>query len=150
MTIPMEETPASPRRLGRSVAAVLLGFVVVFVLSLGTDQALHLVNVYPPWGQPMWDTGLNLLALAYRLVYDTFGSYITARFAPHAPMRHAMAGGVLGLALCTLGAVVAMPLKLGPAWYPILLALSTLPTAWLGGMLYQRQQTPTTFDAATS
>ena len=35
------------RRLWRSVAAVLLGFVAVFVLSLGTDQILHMLQVYP-------------------------------------------------------------------------------------------------------
>lgn len=38
----------NPRHLGRSVAAVFLGFVVVFVLSLGIDQVLHVLQVYPP------------------------------------------------------------------------------------------------------
>ena len=32
-------------------------------LSLGTDQALHVLRVYPPWGQPMHPPWLNLLAL---------------------------------------------------------------------------------------
>jgi hypothetical protein len=35
----------------RSAGAVLLGFVVVVVLSLGTDQVLHVLRVYPPWGE---------------------------------------------------------------------------------------------------
>jgi hypothetical protein len=125
--------------VGRSVAAVLAGFVVVFVLSLGTDEVLHLLEVYPPWSQPMFDPGLNLLALVYRLVYDTFGSYLTARLAPYAPMRHALIGGVLGLVLSSMGAVAAIQLKMGPAWYPIGLALSTMPTAWLGGALFERR-----------
>ncbi len=110
---------------------MLAGFVVVFALSLGTDQVLHLMGVYPPWGQPMFDPALNMLALGYRLVYDTFGSYLTARLAPFAPMRHALIGGVIGLALCTAGAIVAIRMDVGPAWYPIL-ALRA-PTAWLGG-----------------
>jgi hypothetical protein len=59
-------TTARPRRLGRSAAAVLLGFLATFVLSLATDQLLHGVGVYPPWGQPVRAPGLNLLALAYR------------------------------------------------------------------------------------
>jgi hypothetical protein len=88
----------------------------------------------------MRDSGLNLLALAYRLVYDTLGSYITARLAPHAPMRHALIGGVLGLVLCAAGAIATIPMDLGPAWYPILLTLSALPTAWLGGLLFLRRQ----------
>ena len=88
----------------------------------------------------MFEPGLNLLALSYRLVYDTAGSYLTARLAPHAPMRHAMIGGALGLVLSTVGAVAASTMKLGPMWYPVSLALSALPTAWLGGALFLRRR----------
>jgi len=35
------------------------------------------------------------------------------------------------------GAIAAIPLKLGPIWYPIALALTALPCAWLGGILYR-------------
>jgi hypothetical protein len=31
------------------VAAVLVGFFAVVVLSLGTDQVLHVLQIYPPW-----------------------------------------------------------------------------------------------------
>jgi hypothetical protein len=79
MTIQQTNSSAHPRRLLRSIAAVLAGFVAVFVLSLGTDQVLHELHVFPPWGQPMYDPGLNLLALTYRIVDNTLGSYITAR-----------------------------------------------------------------------
>jgi len=57
----------SARRF-RSAAAVLAGFLAVAVLSLVTDQILHVLQVYPPWGAPMWDPKLNLLALTYRTV----------------------------------------------------------------------------------
>jgi hypothetical protein len=67
-----------PRRLGRSTAAIAIGFFSVAVLSLATDQVLHVLNVYPPWGEPMWDPRLNLLALSYRIVYTIFGGYLTA------------------------------------------------------------------------
>jgi hypothetical protein len=121
------------------VAAVLIGFVAVFALSLGTDQVLHLLRIYPPWGQPMRDPWLNLLALAYRCVYGVFGSYLMARFAPYAPMRHVWAGAVLGFILSTLGVLAAIRMDLGPSWYPIALALSVWPTAWLGGTLHLRR-----------
>jgi hypothetical protein len=75
---------------------VLVGFVAVFVLSLGTDQIFHALHVYPPWNQPMRDPGLNLLALSYRLVYGVVGSYLMARLAPYAPMTHVWVGAVLG------------------------------------------------------
>jgi len=122
----------------RGTGAVLAGVVAVFVLSLGTDQVLHSLQVYPPWGQPMADP-LFLLATAYRLVYNVAGGYITARLAPHAPMRHALALGVVGLVLSVVGAVVtiAKP-ELGPAWYPIVLVLTAVPCAWLGGRIAER------------
>lgn len=131
-----QPTPAPPRRLLRSVAAVLAGFVAIVVLSLGTDQLMHTLEVYPPWGQPMRDTGLLLLALAYRIVYAVAGCYLAARLAPHNPMRHALVLGAIGFALSTAGAVATIPMDLGPAWYPIALALTALPCAWLGGALH--------------
>jgi hypothetical protein len=134
----VQATPsASPRRLWRSTGAVLLGFFAVVVLSLGTDQVLHVLGVYPPWGQPMQEPRLNFLALAYRTVYAVVGSYIAARFAPRNPMRHAVVLGVLGLALSLAGAIATIPMHLGPAWYPIALVLTALPCAWLGGVLYR-------------
>lgn len=133
----MAEMSTPPRRLLRSTGAVLLGFVAVVVLSLGTDQMLHVLEVYPPWGQPMYDPGLNLLALAYRSVYGGAGSYVAARVAPHAPMRHALALGVIGVALSLAGAIATIPIDLGPAWYPIALVLTALPCAWLGGVLHR-------------
>jgi hypothetical protein len=117
---------------------VFLGFIVIVVLSLGTDQLLHVLEIYPPWGQPMYETSLNLLALTYRIVYGILGGYLTARFAPHAPMRHAMIGGGIGFVLSTVGAIVAIRMAdMGPLWFPILLALTALPCAWIGGALYR-------------
>ena len=140
MTTQAANLSTRPRRLGRSIGAVLAGLIVIFVLSLGTDQILHVLGVYPPWGQPMYEPGLNLLALAYRCVYAVLGCYLAARLAPHAPMRHALALGIVGVVLSSLGAYVAITrADLGPTWYPIALVISSLPCAWLGGALYQRK-----------
>ena len=119
------------------MAAVFVGFLSVAVLSLATDQILHVLEVYPPWGQPMWDPGLNLLALSYRIVYTILGGYITASLAPHSPMRHVLVVGILGLIAGSAGAIVAISVAdLGPNWYPIALALTGFPCVWLGGVLY--------------
>jgi hypothetical protein len=115
---------------------VLLGLFAIFVLSLGTDQLMHSFEVYPPWNQPMYDTGDNLLALSYRIVYAIFGCYLAARFAPRNPMRHALVLGAIGFVLSLAGAIAASRLDLGPPWYPIALVLTALPCAWLGGYLY--------------
>ncbi len=88
-----EPASSQPGSVPRSVGAVLLGLVTIFALSLGTDQLLHLLHVYPPWGQPMHSPALNLLALAYRLPIAVLGSYLTARAAPRRPMRHALVLG---------------------------------------------------------
>ncbi len=132
------ETSAQPRRVWRSAGAVLAGLFVVVALSLGTDQVLHWLEVYPPWGQPMRETGDNLLALAYRCVYAVMGSYIAARLALRNAMRHALILGVVGLVLSLAGAMATIPMDLGPAWYPIALVVTALPCAWLGGVLHRR------------
>jgi hypothetical protein len=124
----------------RSTAAVLSGFLAVFALSLVTDQVLHVLGVYPPWGQPMHEPGLNALALAYRSVYAVAGSYLAARLAPRNPMRHALALGALGFVVSLAGAIGTIPLNLGPAWFPIAIVLTALPCAWLGGALHRSAQ----------
>lgn len=86
----------------------------------------------------MWDWRLNALALAYRLPIGVLGSYVTARLAPHSPMRHVWIGATIGLVLSAAGAAAAIKMSMGPAWYPIALAISAFPTAWVGGTLHLR------------
>ena len=138
MTVPATLPDPQPRRLGRSTGAVLFGFLAVVVLSLCTDELLHVLRVYPPWGQPMPAPGDNLLALSYRIVYGVLGGHIAARFAPRNPMRHAVVLGIVGLVVSTAGAIATIPMHLGPAWYPIALAVTALPCSWLGGLLFGR------------
>ena len=136
-TVPAKQ----PRSPWRSTGAVVLGFLVVVILSLGTDEVLHVLKVYPPWGKPMFDPRLNLLALSYRVVYSVIGSYIAARFAPRNPMRHALILGAVGVVLSLPGAVfITTHTDLGPVWYPVSLVVTALPCAWLGGVLYQKKQ----------
>jgi hypothetical protein len=136
MTMQVTDVRPRPHSFLRSVGAVLAGFAAIFILSLGTDQLFHMLGVYPPWGQPMRETGLLLLALSYRFVYDVFGCWLTARLAPCAPMLHALILGGVGTVLSTLGAIEMW--NFGPNWYPVVLAASALPSAWLGGFLYRR------------
>jgi hypothetical protein len=130
-------TQATPRRRGRSAAAVAVGFLVVAALSLGTDEVLHLLQVYPPWGEPMREPSLNMLALAYRSIFTVAGMYLTAALAPKAPMRHALIGGAIGTVIAAAGAIATTPMDLGPAWYPIALAVTALPLAWAGAALFR-------------
>jgi hypothetical protein len=128
-----------PRHIGRSIVALLVGFLAVVALSLGTDLAVHAAGVFPELGQKMSD-GLFLIATVYRTVYGVVGSYVTARLAPDRPMGHALVGGLIGVALSTLGAVVTWNKDFGPHWYPLALIATAMPTAWLGGKLRVMQQ----------
>ena len=126
----------SSRRVGRSVWAVVAGIVVGVVLTLVTDMVLHMVGVYPPWGQPV-SSGPLALATMYRAVFGVVAAYVTARLAPYRPMGHALTGGFLGLVVSTIGAVVTWNKgrAYGPHWYPVALIVIALPCAWLGGRL---------------
>ena len=129
-----------PRRVLRSIGAVLGGVVVVVVLSVGTDAVMHATNVFPPLGQRMAD-GLFVLATAYRSIYAIAGGYIAARLAPARPMKHALVLGFIGVLLGAAGLLAtwnAGP-ELGPRWYPIALVVTALPCAWLGGKLRMAQ-----------
>jgi hypothetical protein len=122
----------------RSVGAVLAGIVVGVALSLGTDAILHRAGIIPPLGTPAGN-GVLALATIYRTVYGVIGSYVTARLAPNRPMFHAMIPGVLGFIVSIAGAVVTWNrAEFGPHWYPVLLVILALPTAWLGGKLGER------------
>jgi len=95
-----------PRRILRSIGAVLVGVLAIFILSIGTDAVLHAIGVFPPFGQPMSDA-LFLLAMGYRIIYGVATSYLVARLAPGRPMRHALVFGLVGVVIGTAGMVAA-------------------------------------------
>ena len=137
MTAAQATVRAHAGTVWRSTGALLAGLITIVGLSLITDQILHTLDIYPPWGEPMHEPELNALALVYRCVYAVIGCYLAARLAPSAPMRHAMMLGAIGLLLSTAGAAAAIDMNLGPSWYPIALALSSIPCAWIGGVLHR-------------
>ncbi len=132
--------PRPQRRIGRSIAAVLIGMAAGIAMTIATDFVLHAMHVFPPWDQRVPD-GLLLLATAYRSVYSIAASYLIARLAPYKPMQHALVAGAIGMVVSTVGAVATWnggP-EFGPHWYPIALVVLALPCAWVGGMLYLKQ-----------
>lgn len=128
--------PDPPRRIGRSILALLAGMIVAVGLTLAADFLFHRIGVFPELGQRASDPAF-LLATAYRIAFSVLGSYITARLAPSRPMRLALIGGVIGLVVSIAGAVATWNRQppLGPHWYPLALVVTALPCAWLGGKL---------------
>lgn len=135
----MNETQ-TPRQIGRSVLAVLVGIVAGVAVTLATDFVLHAIHVFPAWDQRVPDS-LLALATAYRTVYSVGASYLTARLAPFSPMKHALAGGVIGFVVSLAGAIATW--NGGPQfqthWYPVALVLLAIPCAWVGGVLREKQ-----------
>jgi hypothetical protein len=123
---------AETKTTGRSIWAIVAGFLVVVVLSIGTDLVLHATKVYTG---PQLNDNQSALATAYRTLFAIVGSYLTARLAPHKPMKHALIGAAVGTVIATGGAVATWNKDLGPHWYPVALVLTAFPTAWIGAKI---------------
>jgi len=128
----------SSRRIGRSILAGLAGIVVGIVLSTATDFGLHAIGLAPSLDGG-WPNRLLALATAYRSIYGILASYVIARLAPNRPMGHSLVAGTFGLIVSTLGAVAKWSTTAGQHWYPVALALTALPTAWIGAKLWLMQ-----------
>ena len=133
----MNGTETRPSK-SRSVWAVLAGFIVIVILSMGMDAVMHVTGVFPPYGQGMSD-GLFAWATTYRVIASIIGCYVTARLAPNRPMTHALYLGVLGVLVSTVATVATWNKgpAFGPHWYPIALVLVSIPCAWIGGKIYE-------------
>lgn len=117
----------------KSIAAILTGFILVVVVSILTD--LIFVNT----GIMKQPFNLNssyfiIFVIFYRSVYGTIGSFLTARLAPNRPMLHSMIGGLIGFVISIIGAIAMWDTP--PHWYAIMLIITALPCAWLGGKLF--------------
>ena len=129
---------AAPRRLGRSIWAIVAGFLAVVALSVLTDTVLEKSGIFPQLGIRLSDN-LALLATFYRTIYAILGSYITARLAPNRPMFYALIGACIGMVLGTVGVVATWNKDLGPHWYSIALVVEGIPCAWIGARMWQMQ-----------
>ena len=132
-------TPVDSPRVGRSIVAVIAGFVTTALLSIGADAVMHGTGIFPPWGEPM-SNGLFVWATVYRCAFTVLGGYVTATLAPSSPMSHVVVLGSIGIVAATAGLVATWNLgpEFGPKWYPIMLVVTALPCVWSGGLLRGR------------
>lgn len=119
----------------KGIGAILAGMIFIVVTHTATDFVLESLGIFPKPSEGLHATWLVLTATIYRSIYTVGGGYVTAALAPEPRMRYVMILGIIGLVLGSLAAVVTIPMKLGPAWYPIALAVLALPCVWLGGKL---------------
>jgi hypothetical protein len=135
--------PARPVGIVRSIGAVFVGMIVVVVLSIGTDALLRAIHIFPPGSQRMSDPQF-VIATVYRIIYAIIGGFVTATLAPARPMQHALFYGFVGFGLSTVGYLASRNLNLGPNWYPLALIVTSIPCAWLGGLLLIGRRHPET------
>jgi hypothetical protein len=122
----------------KGIGAILAGMIFIVVSHTGTDFVLEKLGIFTPPDQGFNITWMVVTATAYRSIYTVIGGYITAALAPEPRMRYVIILGVIGLVISTVAAIATIPMKLGPAWYPIALAVLALPCVWLGGKLRTR------------
>ena len=122
----------------KGIGAILAGIIFIVVSHTGTDFVLEKLGIFTPPDQGFNIPWMVVTATVYRSIYTVIGGYITAALAPDPPMRYVLILGLIGLVVSTLAAIATIPMKLGPAWYPIALAVLALPCVWLGGKLKTR------------
>jgi len=115
----------------KSAAALLAGFITIFVLSVGTDVVLEKKGYLTTAAfsrNAGWVIGLVLIC---RILYFVFGGFLAAKLAPSYPMRHALIIGCVGVAMNILGAVMTWAGT--PHWFSLALIFLAFVCSWLGG-----------------
>lgn len=122
------------KKMVKSILAIVVGFILVGVLSIGTDLILEATHIFPPISEPQAYTWkLLLLALIFRTVYAGIGGYITAILAPNKKMEHVIILAAIGLIVAIIGALSHT--NLGNVWYPISLAILSPIAVVLGAKI---------------
>jgi hypothetical protein len=123
--------------MGRSILAVVLGYVVVGVIVMAADWLSVSLMLPGPDAQPTPAyLAVNLLCGA---VAAALGGYVAALIGRRAPFRHGVALAVVLFVLAVASAVafqfVKLPENAPPPWYPWALVALAPPCALAGGWL---------------
>jgi hypothetical protein len=119
----------------RLILPILAGFVITAALSSGVDFILEKAGIFPPPGEPFFETGLVLLASGYRAIFQVFGAFVAATIAKDNAKKTVWIIGILGTIFWFLGTFLKP--QAGPLWYGLLGATLSLPTTLTGGKLYE-------------
>ncbi len=119
----------------KSIGAILAGLIFIVISHNAMDLLFEKAGIFTPPTERFDTTWMVVTATVYRTVLSIVGCYIAAALAPSRPMLHAMLLGVVGFLIAGIAAIFVIPMDLGPAWYPIALALLSPVCGWLGGKL---------------
>lgn len=122
----------------RTILSIFTGFATIAVLSAAADYIFHTTEVFPPHGEPFFDTALVLLAFSYRAVFAVFGAYITAELAGNKAWTATLVLGCIGAAFWLLGAIANW--ELAPVWFNIGGVITAVPLALIGWKFYDMRK----------
>lgn len=128
--------------MARSVFAVIVGNIVWTLLRLGFNAIL--ANFYPEISNSQTkieNAALLLSLLGYSVFISIVAGYVTATIARQSEIRHAVALGLLQLALGIF--FQAQSWTLLPLWYHLLFLALLIPGNVLGGWLHLTQKRST-------
>jgi len=125
----------------KSVWPIIAGFLLLVVLSVGTDMILRglFPKAFGPSGAPM-SALASLTTILYAGAFGVLGSYLTARLAPSRPVMHALALGGIVFLFALLGLVGSW--QRAPAWFNFGFLATVCGSAWLGGIMRAQQLEP--------
>jgi hypothetical protein len=120
----------------KSIGAIIAGLALGAVLSICTDLVMEKsgLMIRDPFNNN--STVTIAFIVFYRTCFNVLGCFVAGKLAPSRPLRHAMIIGWIGLLLTIAGAIAMWHVP--PHWYPISLILLTLPSAWSGGKLAEK------------
>lgn len=124
--------------MGRSILAVVVGFVLIGALAFGTNALLlsAMPGAFDGSGR-ITDPALLYASQAWVGLFAIAGCYVCARLAPSHPLRHALILGALGLVFNVAGAMPTWDFY--PKWYTIAGVGLTMVWAWIGGTIRERE-----------
>lgn len=126
----------------RLILAIVAAILINGILAAAIDHVFYTTNVYPPYGEPMHEFSLLLLAYSYRALITVFAAYITAMIAREKAKTAIYFTGILGTLLWLAGSIAMW--DYAAAWYNIIGIISALPLAIAGWKLYEWKTQPTT------
>lgn len=116
----------------RSILAVVAGVVALIVSALLTDTVL--MNIFPAMVDSrgrVTSAAVAFLMMSYSAAYCVLAGYVTALIARRREVAHALALGVLLVALLVYPTVKFW--EMTPAWYHVALFVLTVPACVAGG-----------------
>ena len=124
----------------RSVAAVILGFVVLTLGSVLTGRLLLSLFGVEPGMEP--EVAFIFTSLGVRLAVTILAGFLAAWAAPRAPRLHAgvLAAILVFFSLASLAGLSASGDPYGPAWYPIAMLVIGPVGVLMGGSLRTRRR----------